>query len=297
MSSGHFWPPGALSAHTFEVPPFTVNPILPAGGIGVLHGPPGIGKSQVALTLGIAVASGTQFLVPEYTTTAGKVLYVQADVTPMVQQQRTRAAGSAADSIAFYTNDEFDVLTAAPTRTPQLAEAIRFGPALVIVDTLRNTNILDENDSATPGLVYGAWKRLFPGATIFLVHHDRKLQALDGPQPERFKQETYAGSRAWLAAADVGLHMHDWKQDLNISFSKTRTCPPQGPLSVKLHPSSLLVELAAPTARQKALSWLSTLKSPPPKADVVGWLLKERVCNKTYAYRLAEELLPSTLST
>ena len=260
MSTLKFWAPGELEKFAFPHEPLLVNPFLPWGGIGLLHGPPGVGKSQLALTLGVAVAKGGSFLVPEYTTKAAKVLYVQADVQPRIQQERAIRAGGV--PLAFLTAEaqQLDIAGLA-TGVPGVREARLWEPQLVIVDTLRATHRLDEDDPATPVKVYGGWQKLFPGSTLLIIHHDRKFQlSKNGSTPARFHHESARGSGAWAGSADVGLHLTDIKGRLLLSFSKVRVCGPQEALAVRLNPATLLLEPAELTAHQRVAAYLDATR-------------------------------------
>lgn len=292
MSDARFWPPGALATHNFEVPPFCVNPFLPAGGIAVLHGPPGVGKSQLALTLAMNVAEGKPFLTDEYQTQRGNVLYVQLDVIPTIQQERARAAKLLNGvPVSFFTATERLNVLRLPPKLPAMVEAMTWAPALVVVDALRDTHELDENASETPPAVFAAWRKLFPTSSFIFLHHDRKVQMTPGA-PERFFTESARGTGAWLAKADVGLHLTDVKGHLTLFFSKVRTCAPQAPLAVQLHEETLLVELAEPTHRQRAIAQLAKMQAEGKKwtkANATAWL-RELGCPKATAYRITKEL-------
>jgi len=292
VSDARFWPPGTLAAHNFETPPFCVAPFLPAGGIAILHGPPGIGKSQLALTMGRAIGSGTNFLAPEYTTTKGNVLYVQLDVIPTIQQERARAAQLEGIPISFFTATERLNIMQLPSQLPAMVEAMAFAPSLVVVDALRDSHELDENESSTPPAVFAAWRKLFPVSTFLYLHHDRKVMQMPGGSDRAFL-ESARGTGAWLAKADCGLHMTDVKKHLTLFFSKVRTCAPQMPLAVQLHEKTLLVELAAPTARQRALAKaaeFAAVGKPWTRPEALRFLQTECNCPRRTAYRVCEEL-------
>lgn len=299
MATTKFWAPGALRAHTFLTPRFTVEPFLPHGGICVLHGPPGVGKSQLALTLAKSVARGEAFLAPEHPTTQGKVLYIQVNTPIQEQQARLRNTDiEAADPIAFLSLEHgmLDSEHLVPARDPGLVEAKRFAPDVVIVDTLRDVHTMEEIDSATVTKVYGAWRELFPEATLIFVHHDRKLPppstGKGGPAaiPERYWLESARGSSTWLGNADSGLHLTDAKGSLTLSFSKTRTCAPIAPMAVRLAPGSLLVELTAPTARQRLAAWAQQ-NVKATHAEAVKWLVDEAKIGRARANTLVNEVL------
>lgn len=296
MAVTKFWAPGALRTHTFLTPRFTVAPFLPHGGICVLHGPPGVGKSQLALTLARSVARGTEFLAPEHPTTQGRVLYIQVN-TP-IQEQQARLLNTdigATDQIAFLSLEHgmLDSEHLVPARDPGLTEAKRFAPDMVIVDTLRDVHTLEEMDSATVTKVYGAWRDLFPEATLVFVHHDRKLPPPGAGKhaiPERYWLESARGSSTWLGNADSGLHLTDAKGALTLSFSKTRTCAPIAPMAVRLASGSLLVELTQPTARQRLGAW-AQLNPKATHAEAVKWLCTEARISRQRANDLVGEVL------
>lgn len=293
MSDAKFWPPGTLASHNFETPQFCVAPFLPQGGIAVLHGPPGVGKSQLALTMGRAVAEGKPFLTEDYQTRQGNVLYVQLDVIPTIQQERARAAGLLNGiPVSFFTATERLNILRLPSELPAMVEAMAWAPILVIIDALRDTHELDENASETPPAVFAAWRKLFPTASLVYVHHDRKVQVMKGT-PERFFTESARGTGAWLAKADVGLHLTDVKGRLTLFFSKVRTCAPQAPLAVQLNDVSLLVETTDASPRQRAIAKMAEMAAVGrrwTKAAAVHYLQSECQCPRATAYRIADEL-------
>lgn len=250
-----------MRTHTFSDPLYLVAPFLPLGGIGVLHGPPGVGKSQLALAMCMAVSRGEAFLAPEYPATLGGALYVQLNMTSRLQQERLLRAGVASDAVGFLTltDGQLDSTKMVPARDAGLHDAKTAAPALIIVDTLREAHSLDEMESGTVVKVYEGWRNTFPGATLLFIHHDRKLPLSNGnAQPDRYWSEAARGSSTWLGNADVGLHLTDVKGSLTLFFSKVRTCGALGPHALMLNPDSLLPELAEANARQKLMAWLST---------------------------------------
>jgi hypothetical protein len=294
MATTKFWAPGVLRAHTFLTPRFTVAPFLPHGGICVLHGPPGVGKSQLALTLARDVSRGQVFLSPEHPTTQGKVLYIQVNTPIQEQQARLRVTDIELEPIAFLSLEHgmLDSEHLVPARDPGLTEAKRFAPDVVIVDTLRDVHTLEEMDSATVTRVYGAWRDLFPDATLIFVHHDRKLPlpVKGGVIPERYWLEAARGSSTWLGNADSGLHLTDAKGSLTLSFSKTRTCAPIPPYAVKMAPDNLLIELAAPTSRQKLGAW--AMQNPKSThAEAVSYLMADCRLTRQRANDLVNQVL------
>lgn len=289
-----YWPPSTLRRHSFSDPLYLVAPFLPYGGIGVLHGPPGVGKSQLALTMCIAVTQGAAFLAPDYVTTPGGALYVQLNMTPRLQQERLTKAGVPSDGVAFLTleDGQLDSTRMVPARDAGLHDAKAAEPSLIVVDTLRDAHNLDEMESGTVVKVYEGWRNAFPGAALLFIHHDRKLPLTNGgAPPERYWSEAARGSSTWVGNADVGLHLTDAKGALTLFFSKIRTCGALGPHALTLSADTLLMELAEPNARQKLLSWLST--NPTGKRKEAITVLEQAGVGRSRAFDLVKEYMGS----
>lgn len=287
-----YWPPSTLRRHSFSDPLYLVAPFLPYGGIGVLHGPPGVGKSQLALTMCIAVTQGAAFLAPDYVTTAGGALYVQLNMTPRLQQERLTKAGVPSDGVAFLTleDGQLDSTKMVPARDAGLHDAKAAAPALIVVDTLRDAHNLDEMESGTVVKVYEGWRNAFPGAALLFIHHDRKLPLTNGgAPPERYWSEAARGSSTWVGNADVGLHLTDVKGSLTLFFSKIRTCGALGPHALELNQSNLLMELAEPNGRQKLMGWMAS--NPTGKRKEAYAMLIATGIKRTRAFELVAEYM------
>lgn len=287
-----FYASGGLHDAQFPTPLFLVEPIIPFGGIVVLHGPKTAGKTQFALTLGIAVAHGRTFL-DEYRCRQGPVLFVEADMTALTLQSRVQSAPDTR-TLNFLHTEPFDVVKVA--RAPKLPEALlqaqALAPALVIVDSLRKTNIHDEVSSATPSLVYAAWQTLFPGATLLLIHHDRKKPT--DPDAYLHPEEAARGTGAWLDDADTGLHLTRQRETkgghlCTLSFSKCRTTEEPPAMVLRMHEDTLLIEPTRATARQQLVAW----KQQHPEAsrqEAREWFQSTKLGGRTLGYRLVAEL-------
>lgn len=251
--------PGELRVAPLEAPLFLVEPIIPAGGIVMLHGPKTAGKTQLALTLAHAITTSGTFL-NEYRCQTGSVAFVEADMPLPLLQERVRLAPEI-DDIWFLHAEPFNVLALGGALPDAFLALQQAQPALVIVDSLRKTFLGDENDSGTPSRVYGAWRRLFPTACLAFMHHDRKKPT--DPEAHHHPEEAARGTSAWLDDADTGLHLDKVRGSrggghvATLSFSKCRTAEEPAPMIVRMHEDSLLLEPVAATPRQKCLAWLS----------------------------------------
>ncbi len=283
---------GELHDAVFAQPLFLVQPIIPYGGIAMLHGPKTAGKTQFALTLGIAVRYGEPFL-GEYPCREGPVVLLETDMTKQTLQARARLAPRTR-GLRFVLADPFDVVRIAtlPAFEP-LASLQALAPALLIVDSLRKTTVgRDEQESGTPALVYTAWRKLFPETTIMLIHHDRKKPTMPHSMPHM--DEAARGSSAWLDDCDTGLHltrMHETRTGetvATLSFSKCRTMEEPQPMSLRMLPDTLLLEPTKPTTRQRLLAWLAANPAATREA-AIEFLLRDGKCSRSLVYRLVAE--------
>lgn len=286
-----FYAPQGLHTARFAAPLFLVEPIIPFGGIVVLHGPKTAGKTQFALTLGIAVAHGRTFL-HEYTCRKGPVVFLEADMTIQTLQARVQNAPDT-QVLHFLHADPFDVVRLSRQPLPEaIMQAQTAQPSLVIVDSLRKTHAQDEVASSTPSLVYAAWKMLFPGATLLFIHHDRKRPT--DPNAYLHPEEAARGTGAWLDDADTGLHLTRQRETKDghlctLSFSKCRTTEEPPPMFLRMHEDTLIIEPTKLTARQRLVTWRQQFPSAT-REQAREWFVGEKVGSRALGYRLVAEL-------
>lgn len=212
-----------------ETPPYLIEPFLPMGGLALLHGKRGIGKSFLGTTIMEAVCKGNP-LFGVFPTTKSRVLYVQLDMTDAVFQDRLCQAAD------FYRFEGWDVLVGvanmmkANRKTEWVQKVHQKRPGLIIIDTLRKAHHWSENESDTPSKFLTKIRELFGAITIIMIHHNKKT-AENGVTPQ---DEMFRGSGAWLDDMDLGLHVIKKKDGIWLDFSKVRTCPEIEPIAVKL---------------------------------------------------------------
>lgn len=297
-----FWTHQELLNHEFGIPHLIVSPIIPWGGICMLHGPYESGKSLLALTLAVSVARGEPWLT-EYKCRQGTVGLVQVDMPDKLYQERQRLARIVTEDLPLFhfTTDasHIDILKTNKRWTPELEKLAEQKPALVIVDSLRKSHRLDENDSNSASAVYGAWRNMFPHATLLFLHHDRKTPT--GLVSARALEEQFRGNTAWIADLDTGIHLvrqragstTEWRT--KMTFSKLRTCEEQPPLVLRMDEETLLLAVADPTPRQRLLGYLKR-NMDVSRQEAVGFIagLTENgkpVCSRATAYRLVSEVM------
>lgn len=280
--------------------PLLVSPWLAAGSVTLLFGPPSAGKTHTTLALANALSRGEP-LWGVYPTVASRVLIVQADMNTALYQERVRANDVVAhENVAVLVTDALPIDVLALTgREPGLVEARGFAPNVIFVDTIRKTHNGDENDSAVPDRVYGAWRRLFPGAALVFLHHSRKLPTV--ADANKIVQEAFRGSVSWAASADTIIAIRRVRRANNpnwlvrLQFVRTRSCEEPRSILLKLNDQLLLEPLAELPHERALLQWLT--ENPQAKqTEAVAWLMAQTdeagapLCARATAYRAWERV-------
>lgn len=242
-----FWSGAEVVAHQLPEIGFWVEQIVPKRGVVLLHGKYGSYKTPLSILLAHSVATGQPFFGLSVEQT--RVLYIEAD-TPMTgiwsRIQQMNPDSPDLDFAFLYPG--FNVVQ------PKLGEHNKmicdslaerhaaFSYGLVIVDSLRTCHMLPDRDSEVPTMVYSSFARLFPGATTFIVHHDRKTKAApDGRnhQPNtEIDNESFSGSQAWIDRATTSLKILKGygpeKEWITLSQTKSQVGAEIEPIQLKV---------------------------------------------------------------
>jgi RecA-family ATPase len=164
---------------------FLIEPLLPQGGSMVIWADPKVGKSYMALQLAIAVAGGQGgewlgFPVKQ----TGPVAYLQLDTPSGLWVHRLKELernGEPVSRIHFADRElwgtwPFNI--ANEQHRLQLRAAVRsLDPALVIIDTLKESHQAPENDNTEMQRVITGLEAAIQPAALVLIHHGRKPSA------------------------------------------------------------------------------------------------------------------------
>lgn len=289
---------------TLELPDIAtiIDPWLPAQGISLVFGPPSAGKTIWTTSVARALARGDT-LFGTFPCQKSRVLIVQADMpVPMYQERLQASAASASDDILIWLteNVQLDVLSLGVKHQETIAKIRDFAPSVIFVDTLRKTHQLDENDSAAPDRVYGAWRKLFPGASFVFLHHTRKV-SMQPVTPDVALREAFRGSIAWAASADSIVAIRrvrkkgskDWM--LQQRFVRTRGCEEPPTTLLRKTDTHLLEPVAENTLEHRLIVWLGG-NPTATQNDAMHWLLSLRddkgkeLCAKRRAYRIYDRV-------
>lgn len=239
-----------LTSHEFPNPSYLIEPLMPMGGIGILHGKPNVGKTQFVMTLAEAINSGEP-LFGRWPVHQGAVVMIQADMTGPIQQQRLiRLSTRTQLTDTYWLAEEdgsapfIDIITMSLTKRA-LVDAIReIDPVLIVWDTLRKVHLLDENASKTPIEVFNAARRICPLAFHLFVHHNRKESRDPDASPDT--DEAFMGNQQWKGSSDTTMSLKEiGTSPKRVLFEthKARTAPDteKHPLILELDMESMLL--------------------------------------------------------
>ncbi len=197
-------------------PEWLIKGILPQGGLAVLYGEPGAGKSFLALDWAMSIASERPWFGGEVK--AGAAVYVYAEGASglkfrvrawcNVKKGKPDCMRVLPHSLNLLDREEVD----------ELIKAIRKDegePNLIVIDTL--ARCFGNGDENAPkdmnAFVAGAdaLREAFPGAAVLVVHHS-------GKDPKRGDR----GHTALRAAADTVLRLAKGKSPLTLKCDKQK---------------------------------------------------------------------------
>lgn len=208
---------------------FLVSEILPRGGACEMHGPPGVGKSFIALDLAMSVATGRPFL--GHAVERASVIYVAAEgssgLPNRVGAWKRRHGYHGRQGVRFIP-EPVGLLDAA--NVSRFLAAMRTAadqPGLIVFDTLARCMVGGEENSAKDmGLVIDNVARIqkATGASVLLIHHTRK----DG--------ESERGSTALRGAMDAMFAVRGEEGGLTLHCDKQKDAPEIDPIRLRLSP-------------------------------------------------------------
>jgi RecA-family ATPase len=225
--------------------------MIPQGGSFLLHGKPGVGKTQLITTLAEAVNTGG-LLFGRWPCRQGPVVVVQADMTSQIQQQRLlRVIQTNTLPYTYWVIEPDGSTPLINIRTmhvhqQELIEQMQeVDPVLTIWDTLRKIHDMPESASETSIAVLNAARKMLPLSTHGFVHHDRK-QSRD-PDANEHMDEAFMGSQQWKGAIDAQIQLTELSTSpkrLVCKFHKARTAPDteREPFTLEMDMDSLLLK-------------------------------------------------------
>lgn len=181
-------------------PTWLIDRILPAGGFAGLYGPPGVGKSFVALDMAFAVASGLPW--QGLDTEPGWVVYISGEGMAGLGRRAltwlTHHQLEAADADIAWLPEALPIYNGSEDLDRLIAriEEVEKAPKLVIIDTLARCFDGDENQQFDMGrFVAGVQQLQHMGACVVAVHHTNSNESRE------------RGNTAFRAATDTMLQV------------------------------------------------------------------------------------------
>jgi len=293
MTAPEIYSAEELARHEFPDEPFLVEPLMPQGGIVLLHGKRGIGKSQFSLTLAHSIANGLP-LFNYFPVTQSKVVVVETDMTAKIQQLRIlKVFDRLCLKNIYYT---FPVpCNVAEFRTKHaLVMAINeIKPNLIVWDTLRKIHRMKESSSETVQVVYENLRQYFPGVTHMLVHHDKKTfadnEGLD-------QEELFRGSGAWVDDADTSIQITETgakRARMKVWIHKCRTMSEaeRPNLIVEMDPQTMMLHPHSPNTAREVLPQVRKLFPDHKPSDLAEELLRRGCCTREQAELAVKTLI------
>lgn len=204
--------------------------LLPLGGLSALYGPPGAGKSFLAIDLAFSIATGTDWL--DRGVVQGGTLYVAGEGDAGLSQRivawkasrdvlgQPVGVGVVSAGVNLLDPGEIARIVQA-AQSPCVAQPVR----LVVIDTLaRSMAGGDENDTRDMSTLIAAADRIrhATGAAVMLVHHTKKESELE------------RGSSALRGAVDTLILCRDGDDGREIVCEKQKDAAPFSSLPFRL---------------------------------------------------------------
>lgn len=211
-------------------PAFLLDGILPERSLCEIHGPPGVGKSFLALDIALCVATGRPFLGRQVD--RAPVVYVAAEGSYGIgaRTKAWRHARAVTDVVdAYLLTEPVQLLDPRSVQrfVAGVTEQLHELPGLVVMDTLaRCLAGGDENSAQDMGLVVAALDRIRADldCAVLLLHHTRK----DG--------ETERGSSALRGAVDTMIGVKGEDGQIRMICEKQKDAAPFETIRLQITP-------------------------------------------------------------
>lgn len=215
----HAWRWDQFLALKLPEPSYLIEGLLPVGGYTSWYGPPGVGKTFLALEAAMAIVSGRHFL-GHFTTMGGGVLLVDQESHPTWLRSRFQGMINMhrpPDKAPLYfrviegihvDSDRNDILGGFQ-QMRRMLEAIK--PALFVMDSFTRAHLGKENESGSMADVNGAIRALMAefDCACLVLDHARKPSMEIGDDAS----SDLRGSVEKMASLDAALRLTSSKHE------------------------------------------------------------------------------------
>jgi len=206
-------------------PPVYVLPSLRPRTVGLIVAQEGVGKSFLALEIGLAKATGHD-ITGIGVTGPGRVIYFSKEdppgiieerlqsIRPFIKSDEAMARADNLEIVSLYGKPATLVSEKTMLNEKLIRQIIKTGSGkdLLIFDTLRKIHDLEENSSGEMKVLLEIFDRiaLETGAAVLLIHHTNKSANLNGQQGD---QSSARGSSAIVGNTRWSLHLETVKSE------------------------------------------------------------------------------------
>jgi hypothetical protein len=171
-----------LMAAPLPARPFILDPVLPLGSLGLIYGPPGVGKSFLALAIAWAAASGGSILGWK-AARPHKVLYLEGEMGALEMRERLALFGAVPASLTFFLAEQNVGPVLDLARIDGLERLSRGwnDPELVVVDNVASlSGLVGGNPDRWHELPRFLLSERRAGRSVLLVDHTNREGARRG---------------------------------------------------------------------------------------------------------------------
>ncbi len=244
--------------------PAIVDPHIPVGGITLLFGAPGLGKTAFSWALGNKMEEGEDCL--GHKTTKGHMLFISLDMNEtlcQVRLQKAKKAGFEAKFDFAFSNLPADCLSPG-FKDSELYKVVRRQInekpySLIAIGALGNLGNFSMTENEMPQRVYSTLNEWLPEQNILLNHHSRKQMfgSKSGTPIEAGREDAF-GSQFWTAFAASVIQLHKPGGSLQLSHCKSQVFEQAEPIAVYVDPDSTTLCLRDEERKRKAKHTVET---------------------------------------
>ena len=272
-------------------PPVYVLPSLRPRTVGLIVAQEGVGKSFLALEIGLAKASGCDLTGIGISPGKGVVYFSKEDPQEIIEERlqsiapfipnEGMARADELEIVSLYGRPATLVSEKSTVNEKLVKKIIKTGSGkdLLIFDTLRKLHDLEENSSGEMKVLLEIFDRiaLETGAAVLLVHHTNKSANLNGQQGD---QSSARGSNAIVGSTRWSLHLETIKDDsgekrIKVSIPRASYGPEGGEWWLERTDGGVLVAsnpiIAGTPKRSTKKPTLTPLKGGKEEEEIRGY--------------------------